>query len=170
MIDNKTFNNAIDTLKQLGEEHHQINTTTTGDIWKIDLDSNGTLFPLFHINPINVTTGESQLNMSFQLFVMEVVYDTTQHAEVLSECLSICTDIIGVFRHSAQQGVSASGAMGLVGDISNPIYFTDGEFTLEPFNERFDNELTGWVFNLGVLVPNTFQTCEIPMSTDYIGK
>ena len=38
------------------------------------------------------------------------------------------------------------------------------------FNERFDNELTGWVFNLGVLVPNTFQTCEIPMSTDYIGK
>ena len=33
MIDNKTFNNAIDTLKQLGVEHKQINTTTTGDIY-----------------------------------------------------------------------------------------------------------------------------------------
>ena len=51
MIHNKTFNNAIDTLKQLGIEHEQISTTTTGDIWKIDMDQ--TLFPLFHINPVS---------------------------------------------------------------------------------------------------------------------
>ena len=72
MIANKTYNNAIDTLKQLGEEHKQIKTTTTGDIWKIDL-SNETLFPLFHINPVNVSTGQSQLVYNFQLFVMDAV-------------------------------------------------------------------------------------------------
>ena len=163
---NKTYLNVVDTLRQVGENHHQIKTTTYGDIWDIDLSKN-TKFPLFHINPVSVETGEAQLTMNFQLFVMQVVYDTTLHEEVLSECLSICTDIIGVFRHSAQQGVAITST---ASDIDNPIYFTEGEFTLEPFNERFDNELTGWVFNLGVLVPNTFQTCEIPMSTDYIGK
>ena len=38
MINNKTYNNAVDTLKQLGEEHKQISTTTTGDIYEIDLN------------------------------------------------------------------------------------------------------------------------------------
>ena len=72
MINNKTYNNAIDTLKQLGIEHKQIETTTTGDIYDIDLSLN-TLFPLFHINPVNVTTGPSTLTYNFQLFVMDLV-------------------------------------------------------------------------------------------------
>ena len=112
MIQNKTFSNAIDTLKQLGIEHKQINTTTTGDIWKIDM--NNTLFPLFHINPVNVTTGLSSLTYNFQLFVMDAVTEKenwteanfqsadylSNEQEVMSSCLQICTDIIGMFRHS----------------------------------------------------------------------
>ena len=47
MIDNKTYNNVINTLKNLGDNHHQISTTKTGDIY--DIDMNNTLFPLFHI-------------------------------------------------------------------------------------------------------------------------
>ena len=145
MIDNKTFNNAIDTLKELGIQHDQINTTTTGDIWKIDL-SNQTAFPLFHINPVNVTTGLSSLTYNFQLFVMDAVTEKedwteanfqsadylSNEQEVMSSCLQICTDIIGMFRHSKWQ---STGTL----DINEPVYFTDGEYTLEPFSERFDN-------------------------------
>jgi uncharacterized protein with NAD-binding domain and iron-sulfur cluster len=36
-IPNKTYNNLIDTLKELGDKHQQISTTTTGDIFDIDL-------------------------------------------------------------------------------------------------------------------------------------
>lgn len=36
-VQNKTYNNVINTLKQLGTEHNQIQTTTTGDIFDIDL-------------------------------------------------------------------------------------------------------------------------------------
>ena len=180
MIDNKTFNNAIDTLKQLGVEHEQINTTTTGDIWKIDLDSNGTLFPLFHINPTNVTTGLSSLTYNFQLFIMDVVTerenwteanlqsanDLSNEQEVLSSCLQICTDIIGMFRHSKWQSAESDGTQ----DINEPVYFTDGEYTLEPFQERFDNLLTGWVFSIGIVVQNDFQACTIPVANNPIGK
>ena len=67
MIANKTYNNCTDTLKELGAQHEQIATTTTGDIYDIDLEKN-TLFPLLHINPVNVTTGQSQLTYNFQLF------------------------------------------------------------------------------------------------------
>jgi hypothetical protein len=176
MIANKTYNNVIDTLKQLGAEHHQIKTTTTGDIWKIDL-SNETLFPLFHINPVNVNTGQSQLIYNFQLFVMDAVTEKdnwteanfqsanylSNEQEVMSSCLQVCVDIIGMMRHSKWQG---AGEL----DINDPVYFTEGEYSLEPFQERFDNLLTGWVFSIGVLVQNDFQTCTIPVADNPIGK
>jgi hypothetical protein len=185
-IQNKTFNNAIDTLKQLGVEHQQITTTTTGDIWKIDMD-NQTLFPLLHINPVNVTTGQSTLTYNFQLFVMDAVTEKgnwteenlqsadylSNEQEVMSSCLQICVDIIGMFRHSKWQTATTSLPAypdPLVTDIDDPVYFTDGEYNLEPFQERFDNLLTGWVFSIGIEVQNDFQTCTIPVVDNPIGK
>ena len=176
MIDNKTFNNCIDTLKSLGEMHEQIKTTTTGDIWKIDMD-NETLFPLFHINPVNVSTGQSELTYNFQLFVMDAVTEKknwteedlqsanylSNEQEVASSCLQVCIDIISMMRHSQWQG---AGEL----DINDPVYFTEGEYTLEPFQERFDNLLTGWVFSIGIVVQNDFQSCIIPVLNNPIGK
>ena len=175
MIFNKTYNNAIDTLKQLGDEHKQITTTTTGDIWKIDM--NDTLFPLFHINPVNVSTGQAELTYNFQLFVMDAVTEKenwteanlqsadylSNEQEVMSSCLQICVDIISMMRHSKWQG---AGEL----DIDDPVYFTDGEYTLEPFQERFDDLLTGWVFSIGIVVQNDFQACTIPVADNPIGK
>ena len=43
------------------------------------------------------------------------------------------------------------------------MYFTQDQFTIEPFQERFDNLCCGFVFNIGVLVQNDFQTCDIPV-------
>jgi len=51
-----------------------------------------------------------------------------------------------------------------VDNINLPIYFTQDQFTLEPFQERFDNLLCGYVFQIGVLVQNDFQTCDIPVT------
>ena len=176
MIANKTYNNAINTLKELGAQHLQIATTTTGDIYDIDLEKNP-LFPLLHINPVNVSTGQSQLTYNFQLFVMDAVSqkdnwteanlqsanNLSNEQEVLSSCLQICIDIIGMTRHSKWQG---AGEL----NIDDPVYFTNGEFTIEPFTERFDNVLTGWVFSIGIVVQNDFQTCTIPVDNSPIGK
>ena len=172
MISNKTYNNVINTLKNVGDNHYQIQTTTVGDIWQVDL-AKETKFPLMHINPVNVTTGQAQLNYNFQIFVMDLVSEKENwtntnfqsavrlgnEQEVLSDCLSICVDLIGIFRHSKQQSANAGTN---ANDINSPIYFTDGEFTLEPFSEKFDNEVTGWVFTLSILVANDFQACIIP--------
>ena len=177
MINNKTFSNTINTLKELGAQHHQISTTTTGDIWKIDFADKNILFPLFHINPVNVSTGESSLTYNFQLFVCDLVSEKenwteanyqsadylSNEQEVTSTCLQVCIDIIGMFRHSKWQG---AGEL----DINEPVYFSEGEYTLEPFSERFDNLLTGWVFQVGITVQNDFQTCTIPVANTSIGK
>jgi hypothetical protein len=177
MVNNKTYNNVVNTLLRLGEYHEQISTTSVGDIFDIDL-SKETKFPLLHLNPTSVVTGDSQLTYNFQIFIMDMVtekanwtknnadanfpklYKTlSNEQDVLNETLQIATDFIGMLRHSEQQSLAGTN------DINAPIYFTQDQFTLEPFSERFDNLCCGFVFNIGVLVQNDFQTCNIPVTS-----
>ena len=120
MINNKTYNNVINTLIRLGEYHKQISTVSVGDIYDINLEKLEK-FPLLHINPVSVITGQSQLTYNFQIFIMDMVseksdWQTKQHAdltklvntknneqEVFNQCLDISTDFIGMLRHSKQQ-------------------------------------------------------------------
>ncbi len=180
MVNNKTYNNVVNTLLRLGEYHEQISTTSVGDVYDLNLEKMEK-FPLMHINPTSVTTGDSQLTYNFQVFIMDMVseksdWQTKQHElltklvntgnneqEVFNQTLAICTDIIGMLRHSTQQSIQG------VNDINEPIYFTQDQFTIEPFQERFDNLCCGYVFTLGVLVQNDFQTCNIPVSTNGAG-
>ena len=174
-ITNKSYNNVIYTLARLGEFHEQIETVSVGDIYDIDM-SKDTLFPLMHINLMNVTTGDSELVYNFQIFIMDLVsekndWQTKQQSDltklldtknnqqqVWNQTLEICTDIIGMLRHSTRQSING------VNDINEPIYFTQDQFTIEPFQERFDNLTSGWVFQIGVKVMNDFQTCTIPVT------
>lgn len=174
-VNNKTYNNVINTLCRLGEFHNQITTVSVGDIFDINLEKLQK-FPLLHINPINVSTGESELVYNFQLFVCDLVsekedwqtYQASQltklinpknnEQQVWNQTLEICTDFIGMLRHSSRQSMAG------VNDINFPLYFTEDEFTIEPFQERFDNLLCGWSFTLGIKVMNDFDTCTIPVT------
>ena len=174
MVPNKTYNNVINTLTRLAEYHEQISTVSVGDIFDINLEKME-LFPLLHINPVNVTTGDSELIYNFQLFICDMVsekddWETEQQEqnsklvdnknneqEVFNQTLEICTDFIGMLRHSSRQSLSN------VSNINDPIYFTQDQFTIEPFQERFDNLCCGWVFTIGVKVMNDFDTCTIPV-------
>jgi hypothetical protein len=181
MVNNKTYNNIVNTLLRLGEYHKQISTTSVGDIFDINLEKMQK-FPLLHINPTSVTTGDSQLTYNFQIFIMDMVsekedwtknnasaefpklYKTlSNEQDVLNETLQIATDFIGMLRHSEQQSLAGTN------DINAPIYFTQDQFTIEPFSERFDNLCCGWTFTIGVLVQNDFQTCIIPVTSEGAG-
>jgi len=181
MVKNKTYNNVVNTLLRLAEYHKQISTTSVGDIFDIDLEKN-VKYPLLHINPTNVSTGDSQLTYNFQIFIMDMVSEKadwtknnasadfpklvktlSNEQDVLNEALQIATDFIGMLRHSEQQSLEGTN------DINAPVYFTQDQFTLEPFSERFDTVACGWVFNLGVLVQNDFSTCDIPVTSDGAG-
>ena len=177
MIENKTYNNVINTLKNIGDQHHQIETVTTGDIYDINLEKMEK-FVLMHINPVNVTTGDFGLTYNFQIFICDLVSEKdnwtaaniqsannlSNEQEVLSETLQISIDIISMLRHSEHQSTQN------VDDINTPVYFAEGQQTLEPFTERFDNLLTGWVFSLSVLVANDFNACTIPVATGGSGE
>ena len=179
-VSNKTYNNVIDTLCRLGEYHKQISTVSVGDIFSLNLEKMEKM-PLLHINPTSVQTGESELIYNFQLFICDLVsekddwqtYQAQQLTKLLdpknneqqvwNQTLEICTDFIGMLRHSSRQ--SQEG----VDDINFPLYFTQDQFSIEPFQERFDNLLCGWTFSIGIKVMNDFDTCEIPVTNEGAG-
>ena len=179
-VTNKTYNNVINTLCRLGEYHEQISTVSVGDIYDINLEKMEKM-PLLHINPTSVTTGQSELIYNFQIFIADLVSEKddwqTYQAEQLTklldpknneqqvwnQTLEICTDFIGMLRHSSRQSLEG------VNDINAPLYFTQDEFTIEPFQERFDNLLCGWTFTIGVKVMNDFDTCTIPVTDSGAG-
>ena len=174
-VKNKTYNNVVEFLVRLGQYHNQISTVSVGDIYDVAINKNLKM-PLLHINPINVATGDSELVYSFQLFIMDLVsekedWQTKQESnltklidnknnqqEVWNETLNIATDFVGMLRHSTRQSLAG------VNDINSALYFTQDQFTLDPFQERFDDLATGWVFNVGVKVMNDFDTCTIPVT------
>ena len=165
MVNNKSYNNVVNTLLRLGEWHEQISTISVGDIYDLNLEKMEK-FPLMHINPTSVETGDSQLTYNFQVFIMDMVgeksdWQTKQHSEltklvntenneqeVFNQTLAICTDLIGMLRHSSRQSLNG------VNDINEPIYFTQDQFTIEPFQERFNTLCGGYGFNIGLLVQN----------------
>ena len=174
-VNNKTYNNVVDTLCRLGQYHDQISTVSVGDLFSLNLEKMEKL-PLLHINPTSVTTGDSELVYNFQLFICDLVSEKSDwqthqakqltklidtknnEQQVWNQTLEICTDFIGMLRHSSRQ--SQEG----VNDINFPLYFTQDQFTIEPFQERFDNLLCGWTFTIGIKVMNDFDTCIIPVS------
>jgi hypothetical protein len=136
MIANKTYNNVINTLKNIGDKHDQIATVTTGDIFDINLEKMEK-FALMHINPVNVTTDDFGLTYNFQIFIADLVSEKSDWTE---------------------------------DNFQSANNLSNGQQTLEPFTERFDNLLTGWVFSLSVLVANNFDACIIPAQAGGSGE
>jgi len=179
-VNNKTYNNVINTLCRLGEYHEQISTVSVGDIYDINLEKMEKM-PLLHINPTSVDTGDSELIFNFQLFICDLVSEKddwqvkqnelltklidakNNEQQVWNQTLEICTDFIGMLRHSSRQSLEG------VDDINFPLYFTQDQFTIEPFQERFDNLLCGWTFTIGIKVMNDFSTCQIPVNAKGAG-
>jgi hypothetical protein len=170
MVSNKTYNNVVNTLCRIGQYHLQIASVSVGDIYDINLENQK--FPLLHINPTSVQTGDSELVYNFQIFICDLVSEKsdwqTEQASLLTklvdpknneqqvwnQTLAIATDIIGMLRHSSRQSLA---------------YFTQDQFSIEPFQERFDNLLCGWTFTIGIKTMNDFDTCTIPVNDEGAG-
>ena len=73
--------------------------------------------------------------------------------QVLSDTLQIMIDVITQFRNGEKLR-SYNQTHGT--DIR---YWTEGDFSMEPFVERFSNSVTGWVTDLPVIVEHNMNTC-----------
>lgn len=162
MIRFKTYNNTLETLKCLGAQHKQIETVTTGDLWEIDLDK-ASLYPLMHVIINNADVALSQQTFNFRVLIMDLVEpDLSNEDEVMSDTYQTMTDLIALLKH----GEILYGYAAAAGEEQR--YFVDNDFIIEPFTERFTNNVSGWVCDISIIVESVLDSCDIPIDNSVI--
>ena len=150
----KGFYQVTETIKNQLLADVNVNTVTTGDITRVDL-SKQTIFPLSHLIVNNVTNEDNVLRFSLSVLAMDIV-DVSKEAvvdifrgnnneqDVLNTQLAVLNKLAQVLRG---------------GTLFQDLYQLEGTTNLEPFYDRFENEMAGWAMTFDVIVNNDINIC-----------
>lgn len=142
----------VSTIKTFLRANPIVNTVTYGDITDIDLNKT-VIFPLTHFFINNVTVLDQVMQVSISMLFTDIVdYTKTQNTNDFGN-REDNTNLIDVYNTQLQI------ANTLIQDLKRGDLFTDkyqleGNPVLEPFNDRFENELAGWTVDLTINIPN----------------
>ena len=148
------FYNLTDKLKEELLKDPFVNTVTYGNIFEVDLNKQ-TIFPLSHFIVNNVVDRGQTLLFNISLLCMDLVDESKEditdsfigndnEQDVLNTQLAVANRI---------------GAMLKRGDLYRTKYQLDGDVSLEPFVDRFDNKVAGWTTTFNVVIPNEITIC-----------
>ena len=148
------FYQLTETIKTQLLADVNVNTCRTGDIFDIDL-SKQSIFPLSHIIINSITTQEQVLVFNITVMAMDIVDESKEKTEdifrgnnneqdVLNTQLAVLNKLVMVLRK---------------GDLYSDKFQLQGDATLEPFYERFDNRLAGFAATMNVIIHNDITIC-----------
>jgi len=131
-----------------------VNTVTTGDIFDIDL-SKQSIFPLAHIIVNSVTLQEQVMSFNITVMAMDIVDESKEattdifrgnnnEQDVLNTQLAVINKLVMVLRR---------------GDLYSDKFQLEGDPSLEPFYERFDNRLAGYAATMDIIIHNDITIC-----------
>jgi hypothetical protein len=144
----------LNTLRTHFENDAFINTVTEGDIFKVDL-AKQTIFPLTHIIVNSSSIENNIIRFNVSILCMDIVDISKNTAtdqfigndneqDVLNTMFAVQNRLYDVLRR---------------GDLYSDNFVTEGNATLEPFAERFENYLAGWTMTLDILMSNSMTIC-----------
>jgi hypothetical protein len=151
------FYNLSNKIRETLQLDEFVNTVTYGDLMEVDLNKQ-TIFPLSHFMISGATMQSNVWNFSVSLLCMDLVNESKNYAD----------GIPGEFRgnNNEQDVFNTQLAVAnrllellLRGDLYVDKYQLDGDPTLEPFVDRFENKLAGWTVTFNVLIPNDMTIC-----------
>lgn len=131
-----------------------VTTVTTGDLTEVDL-SKQTIFPLSHMIVNSVTSSENTLTFNISILSMDIVDQSKEidtdifigndnEQDVLNTQLSVLNKLIQKLR---------------IGQIYTEKYQVLGDVSLEPFRDRFENQVAGWAATFDVIIENDINVC-----------
>jgi hypothetical protein len=150
----KGFYQVTETIKTQLLSDPNVKTVTTGDITNIDL-SKQTMFPLSHIIVNNVSNDDNILRFNLSVLSMDIVNISKKKSvdifrgnnneqDILNTQLAVLNKLAQVLRG---------------GTLFQDLYQLDGTTNLEPFYDRFENEMAGWAMTFDVIVNNDISIC-----------
>tara|TARA_R110002020_G_scaffold121663_2_gene276436 strand:- start:2174 stop:2644 length:471 start_codon:yes stop_codon:yes gene_type:complete len=148
------FYQLTNTIKDQLLNDIDINTVTTGDISDINLRKQD-IFPMAHLIVNNVTVADQTLNFNISVLAMDIVNRSKEETVDIFTGNNNLQDILNT------QLVVLNKLIQLLkrGNLHTDKYQVEGDPTLEPFYDRFDNELAGWTATMDVLIYNDITIC-----------
>lgn len=149
------FYDILDKIKERLRANPNVFSVTYGDITKVDLDKT-TIFPLSHLNISNATIKEHTISFTLQLLCVDIVdynkdsnpddefYGNDNMQDILNTQLQVVNDIVSQLR----RGTLFTNELQVVEDVS-----------VQPFMDRFENELAGWGADILIEMPNNISIC-----------
>jgi len=130
------------------------NTVSIGDITDVNLNKQD-IFPLAHIIVNSVSVEEQVLRFSITVLACDIVDQTkdkttdrftgnTNEQDILNTQLAVLNRLIQRLR---------------MGQLHQDKYQLEGNPSLEPFMDRFENQLAGWSASIDILIYNDIYIC-----------
>jgi len=130
------------------------NTVSIGDISDVNLNKQD-IFPLAHIIVNSVSVEEQVLRFSITILACDIVDQTkdlttdrftgnTNEQDILNTQLAVLNRLIQRLR---------------MGQLHQDMYQLEGNPSLEPFMDRFENQLAGWSASIDILIYNDIYIC-----------
>jgi len=149
----------VESLKTHLQADAEINTVVIGGFDDIDLNKRS-IFGLAHILVGNATFLNGIVRFDVTVSVMDVVDENNEGVDNLpaaerwkgfdnrQDVLNTMLSVIERLNKSIVKGTLSLSGYELLSDI-----------TAEPFEDRFENLLTGWSTSFTLDIPNTIQNC-----------
>ena len=149
-----TFYEITQAIKNKLQEDLFVNTVTTGDIFKVDLNKQ-TIFPLSHIIINSVTYAGPVLNYNISILCMDIVDESKSKTtdiflgndneqDVLNTQLAVANRFLEVLSRGA---------------LSNDYELVNGSANIEFFTERFENKIAGVTVTFDMAIENGMTIC-----------
>ena len=148
------FYNVTDKIKDTLAAEPFVNTVTYGSLDDVDLNKQ-TIFPLSHLIVNNCSVANNTLTFNISVLAMDVVDESKEEVEddfvgndneqdVMNTQLAVLNRLIAILQR---------------GDVYTDKFQVVGAVGCEPFVDRFENKLAGWVATLDVIVENDMTIC-----------
>jgi hypothetical protein len=149
-----TFYEITQVIKNKLQEDLFVNTVTTGDIFKVDLNKQ-TIFPLSHIIINSVTYAGPVLNYNISILCMDIVDESKSKVtdiflgndneqDVLNTQLAVANRFLEVLSRGA---------------LSNDYELVNDSANIEFFTERFENKIAGVTVTFDMAIENGMTIC-----------
>jgi hypothetical protein len=149
-----TFYEITQAIKNKLQEDAFVNTVTTGDIFKVDLNKQ-TIFPLSHIIVNSVSYQGPVLNYNISILSMDIVDESKDlttdifigndnEQDVLNTQLSVANRFLEVLNR---------------GSLSDDYELVNGSASIEFFTERFENKIAGVTYTFDITIQNPMTIC-----------
>jgi hypothetical protein len=149
-----TFYEITQAIKNKLQEDLFVNTVTTGDIFKVDLNKQ-TIFPLSHIIVNSVSYQGAVLNYNISILSMDIVDESKDlttdifigndnEQDVLNTQLAVANRFLEVLNR---------------GSLSDDYELVNGSASIEFFTERFENKIAGVTTTFDIAIHNTMTIC-----------